>query len=113
LPRIIFWNVNKKDLTSLVCSITKSNNADVVVLNENIVPIVETLQALQENVSQDFYCPKSTPSSEERFHCFCKNRELDLAEIHSGYRTSVRKINIGQHRILIAFVHGVDPILFG
>jgi endonuclease/exonuclease/phosphatase (EEP) superfamily protein YafD len=108
LPRIIFWNVNKKDLTSLICSITKSNDADVVVLNESKVPITEMLQALQTNVSQDFYCPTSTPSSEARFHCFCKNRELDLSEIHALSRTSVRKINIGKHRVLLTLVHGVD-----
>lgn len=108
MSRIIFWNVNKKDLTSLVCSIAKSTESDVIVLNENEVPAGETLQALQENVSQDFYCPNSTPASESRFHCFCKDPKLDLSEIHSGSRTSVRKINIGQHRILLALVHGVD-----
>jgi exonuclease III len=108
LPRIIFWNVNKKDLTSLVCSITKLNDADVVVLNENQVPIADMLQALQTNVSQDFYCPNSTPSSEKRFHCFCRNSELDLSELHALQRSSVRKINIGQHKVLLALVHGVD-----
>jgi exonuclease III len=108
LPRIIFWNVNKKDLTNLVCSITKSNDADVVVLNENQVPIADMLQALRTNVSQDFYCPNSTPSSEERFHCFCRNSELDLSELHALQRSSVRKINIGQHKVLLALVHGVD-----
>ncbi len=111
MPRIIFWNVNKKDLTNLVCSITKSNNADVVILNENKVPISDMLKALRTSVSKDFYCPESTPSTEERFHCFCKNRELDLSEIHSDRRTrtSVRKINIGRHRVMLALVHGVDP----
>jgi endonuclease/exonuclease/phosphatase (EEP) superfamily protein YafD len=108
LPRIIFWNVNKKDLTSLVCSITKLNDADVVVLNENQVPIADMLQALRTNVSQDFYCPNSTPSSEKRFHCFCRNSELDLSELHALQRSSVRKINIGQHKVLLALVHGVD-----
>jgi exonuclease III len=108
LPRIIFWNVNKKDLTSLVCSITKSNDADVVVLNENQVPIADMLKSLQTNVSQDFYRPNSISSSEERFHCFCRNSELDLSEVHALQRSSVRKINIGQHKVLLALVHGVD-----
>jgi exonuclease III len=107
LPRIIFWNVNKKDLTSLVCSITKSTDADVVVLNENAVPSAKMLQALQENVSQDFYYPRVI-SSEKRFHCFCRNAELDLSEVHALSRTSVRKLNIGHHRVLLALVHGVD-----
>jgi exonuclease III len=107
LPRIIFWNVNKKDLTNLVCSITKSTDADVVVLNENEVPSGEMLQALQENVSQDFYYPKVI-SSEKRFHCFCRNTKLDLSEVHALTRTSVRNLNIGQHRILLVLFHGVD-----
>jgi hypothetical protein len=64
------------------------------------------LQALQKNVSQDFYSPDAL--SEKRFHCFCRNPELDLSEIHSGERTSVRKLKIGQHRVLLALVHGVD-----
>jgi exonuclease III len=107
LPRIIFWNVNKKDLTNLVCSITKSTDADVVVLNENEVPSADMLEALQKNVSQDFYYPRVI-SSEERFHCFCRNTKLDLEEVNVLSRTSVRKLNIGQHRVLLALVHGVD-----
>jgi exonuclease III len=106
LSRIFFWNVNKKDLTSYVCSIATSTNSDVVVLNENTVPSVDMLQALQKNVSQDFYSPDAL--SEKRFHCFCRNPELDLSEIHYGERTSVRKLKIGQYRVLLALVHGVD-----
>lgn len=108
MPRIIFWNVNKKNLTSLVCSVTTSTNADVVVLIENDVSIEETLQALQTDVSQDFYHPYATLESDKRFHCFCKNRELDLSETHSELRISVRKLQIGRHRTLLALIHGVD-----
>jgi endonuclease/exonuclease/phosphatase (EEP) superfamily protein YafD len=107
LPRIIFWNVNKKDLTSLVCSIAKSTDADVVVLNENEVQWEDVLEALQKNVSQYFYYPKVI-SSDERFHCFCRNTKLDLSEVNALSRTSVRKLNIGQHRILLVLFHGVD-----
>lgn len=85
---------------------TASTNADVVVLNENNVSRTATLQALQKNVSMDFYCPNS--SSKERFHCFSRHRELDLSEVHSGSRTSVRKLQIGRQRVLLAIVHGVD-----
>lgn len=106
MPRIIFWNVNKKDLTDSVCAIAASTDADVVVLNENTVPSVDTLQRLQRSVSESFYSPKTI--SEKRFHCFCKDRALDLSEVHSGSRTSVRKLKIGRHRLLLALVHGVD-----
>jgi exonuclease III len=108
LSRIIFWNVNKKDLTNFVCAIAKSTNSDVVVLNENNVPSEETLRALQKNVSQDFYYPTTFSSLKERFHCFCRSPKLDLSETHSGPRVSVRKIQLGRHKALLVLVHGID-----
>ncbi len=106
MSQIIFWNVNKKDLTSFVCAIATSTNADVIVLNENSVSSIETLKALQKTVSTDFYCPSA--SSEKRFHCFCRTHKLDMSEVHSGSRTSVRKFQIGHNKALLALVHGVD-----
>ncbi len=109
MPRILFWNVNKKDLTDLVCKIAASTEADVVVLNENSIPIENTLQQLQSQVSESFYYPEAFSAiSEVRFHCFCKRPELDLSEAHAVLRTSVRKLNVGRHRLLLALVHGVD-----
>lgn len=108
MPRIIFWNVNNKDLTNFVCSITASTNADIVVLIENNVSFEETLQALRSNVSRDFYYPNVITETDKRFHCFCKRPELDLSETHSGIRTSVRKFQIGRHKTLLVLVHGVD-----
>ncbi len=106
LLSVIFWNVNKKDLTSAVCSLANSTMADIVVLNENKVLSGDTLRELKTNVSDDFYIPDAM--SEKRFHCFCRNRELDMSEVHSGLRTSVRKCKIGPHNILLTLVHGVD-----
>jgi exonuclease III len=100
--------VNRKELTSFVCSITASTNADVVVLIENNVSTEKTLQALRTNVSQDFYYPNAISKSDQRFHCFCRNPELDLSETHSGTRTSVREFQIGRHKTLLVLVHGVD-----
>lgn len=108
MPRIVFWNVKKKELTSLVCSLTASTNADIVVLIENNISSEKTLQALRTNVSQDFYYPKVISESVQRFQCFCKRPELDLSETHDGSRTSVRTLQIGQHKTLLVLVHGVD-----
>ncbi|NEQ97015.1 MAG: hypothetical protein F6K30_09860 [Cyanothece sp. SIO2G6] len=106
LLRIIFWNVNKKDLTKLLCSMVPSTNADVVVLNENRVTSQEMLKALQCDISQDFYRPQHI--SEERFHCFCQSPHFDLSEIYAGSRISVRNLQIGTHKVLLALVHGLD-----
>jgi exonuclease III len=107
--RIVFWNVHRKDLTDFVCEIAESTMADVIILNENTVKSSETLRTLQENVSRDFYVPAASPSSKERFHCFCRKPLLNLSEVYSGYRTSIRKLKLGSHEILLALVHGVDP----
>jgi endonuclease/exonuclease/phosphatase (EEP) superfamily protein YafD len=106
LLRIVFWNVKRKNLNNFVCAIATSTNADVVILNENSVEIGETLQELRNNVSQDFYCPQA--DLKKRFHCFSRNPDLDLSKVHDGSRTSVRKLQIGSHRTLLALVHGVD-----
>jgi exonuclease III len=106
LSRIVFWNVNRKDLTDAVCALAKSTAADVIILNENNVPSSETLCALRQEVSPEFYIP--APASEERFHCFCKNSALDLSEIHSGFRTSVRKFRFANQMTLLVLVHGLD-----
>lgn len=104
--RIVFWNVNRKDLTSLVCSLAKTTNADVIVLNENSVPSRSTLQKLRKEVSRDFFIPRT--NSEDRFHCFCRNSDLDLTEVHTGFRVSVRNLNISASSNLLVLVHGVD-----
>lgn len=108
MTRIVFWNVKRKDLTGFVCSIAASTNADIVILAENGVSSKETLLALRTNVSQDFYFPEVISKSDQRFHCFCRNPQLDLSETHKADRTSVRKLQIGHNYILLVLVHGID-----
>jgi exonuclease III len=104
--RILFWNVNKKDLTKFVCELAKSTMADVIVLNENLLGSSETLCALQQHVSVDFYIPATI--SEKRFHCFCRKPLLNISEVNALDRASVREFRIGSRRALLMLVHGVD-----
>lgn len=108
MPRIIFWNLNRKRLAHLVCSVAADTGADVVVLVENGQSFAETLEALQTNVSQKFDYPYVIDRSTSRFHCFCRVPELDLSEIHSSTRVSARKLQIGRHKTLLILVHGLD-----
>jgi exonuclease III len=102
----VFWNLNRKDLTKLVCDLTLANDLDVLVLNECAVSISDTLQALVRNVDRNFFVPVS--SSAERFQCFCRNRSLNLIEVHKGFRTSIRKLEIASKTVLLGLVHGAD-----
>lgn len=104
--RIVYWNVNRTDLSSLVCSIASATNADLIVLNENSVPSFITLEKLQQEVSPEFFVPRA--STEKRFQCFCRHPDLDMTEVHSGFRISVRSLRISGTFSLLALVHGVD-----
>lgn len=105
--RIIFWNVNRSDLTELVCSLVSTTKADIIILNENRVTPEITLDRLRMDVSKDFHIPHL--SSNDRFHCFCLNRNLDFSQVHSGFRISVHRLNfISKPSLLLALVHGVD-----
>jgi exonuclease III len=106
LTRIVFWNVNRSDLTDHVCSIAATTHAEVIILNENSIESESTLSALRTRVSEAFYIPSTI--SESRFHCFCRCPALDLSEVHSGFRTSARKLWISNQFALLALVHGVD-----
>lgn len=107
MPKILFWNVHKKDLTDHVCQLAEKTSADVMVLNENRVASKQTLNTLRERVSEHFYIPYSI--SEQRFHCFCRTPELDLSQVDNGERTNTRILQLGSQRTLLGLVHGVDP----
>jgi len=104
--RILFWNVNNKDLTREVCALADATVADIVILNENAIPSTSTLRALRTSVSADFHLPNSL--SEKRFHCFCRNPKLDMEEIHLGNRISVRNLWLGKNKTLLVLLHGLD-----
>lgn len=104
--RILFWNVNKQNLTTHVCSIASGTQSDVIILNENVIPSSRTLRSLRSSVTKDFFIPQTI--SEDRFHCFCRTTSLDLIELHHGFRLSVRRLKVKEHDLLLAIVHGVD-----
>ena len=102
--RIVFWNVGKKDLTNLVIALADATQADIIFSIENVAEKSHILQSLK-SISSDFYIPNAVG---ERFHCFCRKKELDVSEVHNGFRTSVRILRNGGIPILLAFVHGID-----
>ena len=105
--RVLFWNVNRRDLTPLIVSLAGSKAADIVVLNEPPPAGADTLAALRGNVSDKFYEPAAQPGG--RFRCYARDAGLDLTEVHDGSRTSVRRLRLGGDNLLLAFVHGIDP----
>ena len=81
--------------------------ADVLVVNEPPGDVDETalLQGLRE-IAADFQEPPTGP--DRRFRCYTRDADLDLTQMHSGSRTSVRRLRLGGEVLLMAFVHGLD-----
>ncbi|CAN5165096.1 hypothetical protein BH09BAC4_BH09BAC4_22490 [soil metagenome] len=46
---VLFWNVQKKDLTAQIVNIAHSKDVDILVLAENLVSSVQLIQALNVN----------------------------------------------------------------
>lgn len=107
--RIVFWNVNGKNLVHLYPHLVEDTRADVLVLCEGGNPPDATLQALQHSVSGDFFVPVTVvDEATSKFQCFSRNRSLDLSEVHNGERMSVRQLRIGSEFRLLFLIHGVD-----
>lgn len=104
--RLLFWNVNKRDLTDLICAIVAERDVDAVVLVEALTSSEgKTLSGLHSQVSHDF---RWIPSVRNRFCVFSRNPSLNLDEFHSGFRTSVRDLRLGGDRLMLALIHGYD-----
>jgi len=103
--KILFWNLNKKDLCGHVCEAAKSSSSDVVVLIESSVAPAQALDALQSDVSPSFYYPLCTQG---RFQLFCRDASLNLAEIYGGNRVSLRRFSYAGTKLILGLVHVVD-----
>jgi len=104
--RVIFWNMNRKDLREAVCELAQSVSADIVVLCECGAPASDVLRSLRTQVDSAFFMPREIQAS--RFQCFSRVAGLDMSEAHSGRRLSIRQWKAGNDQRLMAFVHGVD-----
>ena len=103
--RILFWNLNRKNLSSLVSIAAKQLAIDVVALIESDISSTQMLNVLKSTASPNFYVPVAMTG---RIQLFCRDPKLNLNEIYSGNRISIRKISITGVELLLGFVHLVD-----
>ena len=72
--KLLFWNVNKKDLIELVLAIAIESDVDVIVLNECNHSADKTLASLRADVSKSFRHSNSV--HENRFQLFYRDQSL-------------------------------------
>jgi endonuclease/exonuclease/phosphatase (EEP) superfamily protein YafD len=104
---IVFWNVNKKDLRSLLCSIACDVDADVVILLESGISSDDNLKQLRSSVSRSFFMPQATRG---RFQLFARTKALDLSEAYGSDRLSLRRLTYSDSSLLLGIVHIVDKL---
>lgn len=103
--RILFWNLNRKDLRQPVCKVVAEMSVDVVVLLENSVEPSSVLETLKTEISRDFFQPRAVVG---RFQLFSRNPEFDLHEIHGDNRISLRRLTREGNPLTLGLVHIVD-----
>jgi len=102
---ILFWNTKKQDVRNLVCDAAKLLSIDVVAIIESGVSPTRMLSALKSKASPYYYIPRAI---EGRVQLFCRDVKLNLNEIYSGNRISIRKALSGGTELSLGFVHLVD-----
>ena len=79
---VLFWNVQKKDLTAQIVNLAKSKGIDILVLAENPVSSVQLIQAL--NTDGPYYF-QNHPLS------FCKKITI-VTKFHYDFITLIERI---------------------
>jgi hypothetical protein len=105
--KILFWNVNKKDLRDLICNAAVAVSADIVILLENKVTWSDTLNDLRSRVSPAFDCPDPIV---DRFQVFSRTIGLDLSVAYAGNRISLRRLRFSGTELLLGIVHLQDKM---
>jgi hypothetical protein len=85
----------------------RDTDAHAIVLNEWVADSQDVVKELRSKVDKGYDVP-TVIAPGGRFQCFCRDKSLDLTEVHKANRISVRKLNIGSTQALLGLVHGVD-----
>ena len=102
LPRFVFWNINKRDIGSLVAGLARSHDADVIVLAECPMPPERILEALNE-ASPDYHYAYGL-SDDIRF--FTKFEASFLSPVYERSDLSVRRLRLpARQELLIVAAH--------
>lgn len=105
MASIVYWNIHKKPLEKQICDLVAFHSADVLAILELDGDPGDLLACLRSQVSSDF---KHARSVLPRFQVFTRDAGLDLGEIYSGNRFSLRRLKLAGDELLLGLVHLVD-----
>jgi exonuclease III len=107
LLNILFWNVQKKDLTAQIVNLAKGRDVDILVLAENLVSSVQLTQALNTN-GPDYFL--NHPLSQCKKLTIITRFPYDLiVPIEESHRLTTRHVQlITGEEFLLTALHLVD-----
>lgn len=92
LLNILFWNVQKKDLTAQIVNLAKSRDVDILVLAENPVSSVQLTQAL--NTAGPDYFPNHPLSQCRKITILTKFPYEFIVPIEETHRLTIRRLSL-------------------
>lgn len=108
---VLFWNVQRKDLTAQIANLARSKDVDILVLAENPVSSVQLIQAL--NTEGPYYFQNNPLSQCEKITIVTKFHYDFIAPVEEDNRLTVRRVHLPTGEdFLFTALHLVDKRSF-
>lgn len=92
LVNVLFWNIQRKDLTVQIVNLAVSKGVDILVLAENPVSSVQLIQAL--NTNGPYYFQNHPLSQCRKITIITKFHYDSIVPIEEDHRLTVRRIRL-------------------
>ena len=111
LLNVLFWNVQKKDLTTQIVNLARSKDVDILVLAENIISPIQLIQGL--NTDGPYYFQNHPLSFCQKITIVTKFHYDSIVPVEEDNRLTVRRVQLptGEDFLLTA-LHLVDKRSF-
>jgi len=95
--RSIFWNTRRRGLANFIRALVDENDADLLILAENTLPIAALLEELNESEVRWSYAPSLGASNTE---VFVRGRDDFVAQLYDLQRMSIRRVLFGRQQAI-------------
>lgn len=100
---ILYWNINKQDLSANIARLVRFNNSDIIILDESGVNPAKLLFDLNSSCVEYEYVPKLGC---DRFEIFVRFSKSFISPRFEANRISIRQVKLpGRLDFLLSIVH--------
>ena len=103
MTKFLYWNTNRKPLTSAIATLVRAHEVDILILSEYASSPASMLQALNSGARADFQFAFDLC---ERIRIFTRFSSSFIRATYDDDRVSVRHLTLpAQRQVLIVAVH--------